>query len=71
MTPAAMAVMVAAGMDADGQGFGSAGAQQGQGERCGNQFFHGGFLKRIRITANNGASLNPVPFWGNLYSVRA
>jgi hypothetical protein len=66
VAPAAMAVMVPAGMDADGQGFGSAGAQQGPSETCGNQFFHGGSSKEIRITANNAASLNPVPFWGNL-----
>jgi hypothetical protein len=66
MAPAAMAVMVAAGMDADGQGFGGAGAQQGQRESSGNQFFHGGFLKRNWNHGNDTAILNPVPSWGNL-----
>jgi hypothetical protein len=47
MMPAALAVamVVAPGMDADGQGFCGARAQQGQGEGGGNQLFHGNFLQ--------------------------
>jgi ACS family tartrate transporter-like MFS transporter len=66
VTPAAMAVMVAAGMDADGQGFGSAGAQQGQGESCGNQFFHGGFLKRNSNHGKQRGELKPGSVLGEL-----
>ena len=40
MAPAADAVMVMAGVDPDGQGFGGARAQQGQGESGNDDLFH-------------------------------
>ncbi len=59
--------MVMAGMDADGQGFRGAGAQQGDGEGGENDLFHGKCPLEERESARQRAHPGLVPGFGNLY----
>jgi hypothetical protein len=60
-----------AGVDADGQGLGSAGAQHGKGEGGDNELFHDNDPwenDKGNRCWDNASGLTQVPALGNLYS---